>query len=198
MSSSSRLSTFDFQLSASAVHPPFITTETDMTAAERGVSLHLAMQCIDFQRCTSLDGVESELDRIVKKGLMTERQANAVDAQKITRFFESDLGKRALRAESIRREFKFSLLCPAEQFYPGCGDDEILLQGVVDCFFEEDDELVVVDFKTDKVTSDSVDEKAKHYAPQLAAYSDALERITGKRVKDRIIYFFALDRNYFV
>jgi len=99
-----------------------------------------------------------------------------------------------LNAENIKREFKFSLLYPAEQFYPGGGDDEILLQGVVDCFFEEGDALVIVDFKTDYVTPDTVEEKANKYTPQLDAYSSALERITGKCVKDRLIYFFALDK----
>ena len=98
-----------------------------------------------------------------------------------------------LKSEYVRREFKFSLLCPAEQFYPGGGDDTILLQGVIDCFFEEDGKLTVIDFKTDYVTPETLEEKVKYYAPQLAAYANALERITGKGVKERILYFFDMD-----
>jgi ATP-dependent helicase/nuclease subunit A len=103
-----------------------------------------------------------------------------------------------LEAGNVRREFKFSLLYPAERFYPDGGDDKIMLQGVVDCFFEEDGELIVVDFKTDRVTAETLGEKANHYAPQLAAYADALERITGKHVKERVVYFFAVETGVFV
>jgi hypothetical protein len=110
------------------------------------------------------------------------------------RFLGSDVGKRMLEAGNIRREFRFSLLSPAERYFPGGGGDEVMLQGVVDCFFEEGGALTVIDFKTDRVTRDTLDEKAGYYAPQLLAYSEALERITGKPVKSRIIYFFAVNR----
>ena len=70
-------------------------------------------------------------------------------------------------------------------------DDAVLLQGVVDCFFEEGGELVVVDFKTDRVSRDNLEERAAHYRPQLEAYSMALARVTGKRVKEKLLYFFS-------
>jgi ATP-dependent helicase/nuclease subunit A len=165
-----------------------------LTAAERGTALHLAMQHIDFKACLCVTGVDEEIKRLVDKGFLHSTSAVAVDPKKIARFFGSDIGKRALKAENIKREFKFSLLCPAEEFYPGGGNDKILLQGVVDCFFEEDGELVVIDFKTDHVSIDTLQEKTNYYAPQLNAYSKALERITGKHVKERIIYYFALDK----
>ena len=172
--------------------PGFIAKKTGLTAAERGTALHLAMQYIDFEKCASADDVSGELKRLTDKGLLAEEQAAAVDIQKIMRFFESKIGKRMLKARDVKREFKFTLLYPAERYYPGGGDDKILLQGVIDCFFEEESELVLIDFKTDHVTCDTLAEKEEHYAPQLAAYSDALERITGKRVKERILYFFDL------
>ena len=101
-----------------------------------------------------------------------------------------------INSSKIHREFKFSLLSRAESYYPGGGNDEVLLQGVVDCFFEEDGELVVIDFKTDRVTEETIEERAKHYTPQLDTYAKALERITGKRVKERIVYFFTLKRAF--
>jgi len=174
--------------------PSFIAKKTGMTAAERGTALHLAMQYLDMTKCQSADGIKEELLRLAGLRLLTEEQAAAVDVQKVLGFFRSDIGKRVLIAEDVKREFKFSLLCPAGQLYPGGGDDEILLQGVIDCFFEEEGTLTVIDFKTDYVTHDTFEEKARSYTPQLAAYSNALERITGTHVKERIIYFFALDR----
>ena len=170
--------------------PDFIAGRTFLTAAERGTALHLAMQYIDFEKATDAEGVRDELRRLVDMGFIAQAQADAVDVHKITGFFGSDIGMRVLGAENVRREFKFSLLYPAGRFYPGGGEDKMLLQGVVDCFFEEHGALVVVDFKTDRVTADTLGERAKIYAPQLAAYADALERITGMRVKSRVIYFF--------
>jgi len=162
-----------------------------LSAAERGTALHLAMQYIDYNKCGSAAGIRDEVAMLAQKGLLADEQADSVDIEKIARFFASETGKRAMRAQNIRREFRFSLLYPAERFYPGGGEDEILLQGVIDCFFEDGSELVVVDFKTDRITQDTIGERAASYAPQLNTYSDALERITGKRVKERIIYFFA-------
>ena len=173
--------------------PRFIREKTGLTAAERGTALHLAMQYIEFDKCATEDGISSELQRLVAMGWLSDMQAAAIDINKIKRFFESDIGKRLLKAENVKREFKFSLLYPAESFFPGGGEDKILLQGIVDCFFEENGELVVIDFKTDYVTADTLEEKTNSYAPQIAWYSEALERITGKPVKERIIYFFALD-----
>ena len=175
------------------IRPSFIVQKEGLTAAERGTALHRAMQYIELAECRSIDGIENELQRLKSNGFLTMEQYTAVDAQKIKRFFDSGVGKRLLKSGNARREFKFSLLCPAERFFPEGGDDEVLLQGVVDCFFEEADGLVLIDFKTDRVTRDTIEERAKYYEPQLAAYAEALERITGKKVKDRIVYFLAAD-----
>ena len=176
--------------------PSFITERATLTAAERGIALHLALQYIDFSNCENLIGVKAQINELAQNGVLTQEQAEAIEIQKLMKFFESDIGKRILSADNLRREFKFSLLYPAEHFYPDGGDDEIMLQGVIDCFFEENGELTVVDFKTDYVTSDTIEEKAMYYAPQLNAYSDALERITQKSVKERIIYFFHTNHAY--
>ena len=71
-------------------------------------------------------------------------------------------------------------------------DDAVLLQGVVDCFFEEDGELVVVDFKTDRIGRTQIEERAEHYRPQLEAYSMALMRVMGKKVREKVLYFFSV------
>ena len=71
-------------------------------------------------------------------------------------------------------------------------DDAVLLQGVVDCFFEEDGELVGVDFKTDRIGRTQIEERAEHYRPQLEAYSMALMRVMGKKVREKVLYFFSV------
>ena len=178
--------------------PGFMTISRELSGAERGTALHLAMQYIDYKKCVSEAAVGVELERLAETGLLEEKQAAAVDKKKIARFFESDIGRRAQKAENIMREFRFSLLYPAERFFPGGGEDKILLQGVVDCFFEEDGEISIIDFKTDSVTPETLEDKVMQYLPQLTVYSESLERITEKHVKERVIYFFGQDKCVFV
>ena len=110
-------------------------------------------------------------------------------------FFRSDLGCRLLAAPRVEREFKFSLLVPAADYYPGAEEgEEVLLQGVVDCWFEDEDGVTVIDFKTDAVTEETVADRAAGYAPQLRAYSRALEQVLGRKVDRRVLWFFRLGR----
>lgn len=160
-----------------------------LTGAERGVATHIVMQFIDFSFTGSLDGIEAEISRIKALGNLTERQASAVDRQGILRFFASGTGRRICLADRVLREFRFSLLCSASDFYPGAGDEKLLLQGVVDCCIDEPDGITIVDYKTDHVTPESLDAAAEHYRPQLDAYALAMERIMKKPVKSRILCF---------
>jgi ATP-dependent helicase/nuclease subunit A len=183
-----------------ALRPGFITQRSVLTPAERGTALHLAMQFIDFSRCGSLDGITEELRRLREKRFLNVQQANAVAPEKILAFFASQLGKRVMQADRLYREFKFSLLVRAGDYFDvetiggDIANDEILFQGVVDCCFEEAGALHVIDFKSDYVTGETLEEKTRLYAPQLNAYGRAMERIVGLPVKSRMVYFFALDR----
>lgn len=98
------------------------------------------------------------------------------------------------RALRIWREFSFSLLRPADELFAGVQGDEILLQGVVDCCFDEGDGLVIVDYKTDRVSFDEAPERAALYREQLGAYAWAMGRITGEAVKESIVYFLNAGR----
>ena len=172
--------------------PRFITGETGLTPAEKGTAIHMAMQLIDFSRVSSAEEIAGELARMRDLRLLTPEQAAAVDPERLLRFFRSPLGRRALAARELRREFKFSLLIPAAEIY-GRGEGELLLQGVIDLFFEEEDGLVLVDFKSDRITQAQREARAAEYAGQLTAYGEALQRITGRPVKEKHLFFFACD-----
>jgi len=173
--------------------PNFALDDTPLTGAERGIALHLVMQYIDYKKCGGIEDIESEIARLSEQKFITEKQAKAVPPEKILAFFASPLGREVLSADSIRREFKFSLLVPASDYFPDGGDETILLQGVVDCCFEKQGELTVIDFKTDYVNKENQNERAESYKPQITAYARAMERITGKPVKRRVLYFFRTD-----
>ena len=124
---------------------------------------------------------------------LTPRQAEAVDVQKILRLFASPLGKTLLSAKTLRHEFKFSILTDAEAYSPEAAGEQVMLQGVVDCFWQEPDGIVILDFKTDYIDGD-LQKKAERYAPQLHAYAAALSRIFQTPVKKTILYFFSANQ----
>jgi len=174
--------------------PRFAAEELGLTAAQKGTALHLALQTMNFEKTDTSRAISEEIDRLVSRTLISPLQREAVDPNRLLAFFTSDLGRAVKASAKLRREFKFSLLVPASDYYPCAPREErVLLQGVIDCWFETLDGLTVLDFKTDRVTEKTVRKRAMEYRPQLAAYSRALEEITGKPVIRRVLWFFALD-----
>ncbi|SBW05808.1 ATP-dependent helicase/nuclease subunit A [uncultured Eubacteriales bacterium] len=174
--------------------PRFDEEEFGLTPAQKGTALHLVMQYIDYERTGSVEEIKEEIARLTAKQFLTPQQGEAVDPGKISAFFDSPLGQELRGAVSLKREFKFSILLPASDFYQGAGEGErVLLQGVVDCYFETAAGVTVVDFKTDRVTPRSASLRAGEYRPQLMAYSRALEEVTGKTVARRVLWFFSAD-----
>ena len=171
--------------------PKFLAGKTALTGAERGTALHLVMQDLDFFCEPNEQSVRAQIEAMRAQRKLTEEQAKAADVHAIVRFLRSDLAARIRKSKQVEREYRFSLLRPVRDFSSLDADDSVLLQGVVDCFFEEDGELVVVDFKTDHVLRAQLDERAEHYRPQLEAYSMALMRVMGKKVKEKVLYFFS-------
>ncbi len=177
------------------LRPPCFTGDRPLTAAQRGTALHMAMQYLDFGRTGSLVEIEDEIARLVTGQYLTPQQGAAVDRAAILTFFRSDLGQRLLQADELEREFKFSMLVPAGEYYPEAEglEDEVLLQGVVDCWFREADGTVtVVDFKTDRVTAHTIRTRAEDYAAQIEVYTRALGEMLGAHVGRRMLWFFAL------
>ena len=170
--------------------------EQQLSATRRGSAAHQVLQYIDFSRTGSEDAVREEILRLQRGEFLTEEEAKSVSPGMIRRFFASDLGRRLLGAERCRREFRFSLMTEARSVYPEAPEDErILLQGAVDCCFEEDGALVVLDYKTDRVDSEeALRERTERYRLQLETYAKALERIFGLPVKEKILYFLRAER----
>ena len=159
-----------------------------------GNAIHSAMQYLDLAVCMDPDGLEGELRRLVEQRFISQKQAEMIRPEMISNFLRTPLGERIAMSDHVIREFKFSILVDGGQYDPDCTGEEILLQGVVDCALIEDDGIILLDFKTDRVTDDTVDAVAAGYRQQVKTYADALRRIYGKRVKEAYLYFFQLDR----
>lgn len=168
-----------------------VFTHRVLSAAEVGTAMHLFMQFADYAACQNADTLDKELKRLVLDQYLTEEQANAVGRNQILSFFASDLGCWLL-TQNIHREFKFSLLVDSGDYGFGASDERVMLQGVVDCFVEEEDGLTVVDFKTDKLPD------PERYRQQIEVYAEALSKIYQKPIKKRILYFFSTSKTVYL
>ncbi len=169
--------------------PDFASDERPLSGSERGTATHIVMQFIDFAKTGTLSNIDNEVERIKSLGQLTERQAKAVDCTSILSFFSSDTGARIKAADRVHREKRFSLLCPTGVFFPRGGNENVLLQGVVDCCIEEQGVLTVIDYKTDFATKDTLNELTEHYRKQLLAYAYAMSRIFQKPVASCLLCF---------
>ena len=169
------------------VQPKFRREKKGLTPAERGTATHLVLQYLDLQ---NLD-VPGQVEKLRLEAKLTAEQAAAVDVPALRRFLESTLAEEMRQAETAAREYRFTVLMPARDYDPAAAEeDSILLQGVVDCWFETPEGITVVDFKTDFVqTEEDVAQHAELYRGQLAAYSLALERVLEKAVTRKALYF---------
>lgn len=168
--------------------PKFLMKKAGLTAAEKGTAFHKVMQYIDFGNET-LGEIVLDIERMVDRELIRQEEADAVEPLKIWKLLESPLGKRMGKADAageLKREAKFLM---------NMDDSEVMVIGVIDCYFKEDDLLVLVDYKTDYVADgDYENVLAKRYKEQLRYYKDALESITGVKTKDIFIYSVAMGR----
>ncbi len=171
---------------------PDFSEKTQLTSSEKGSAMHLFMQYVPLQACSDPQGVESELRRLVQERFISQAQADVIDGAKVSKLFASALGKRILSADDLHREFKFSILTDAGTYYPDAAGEQVMLQGVVDCFWIEDGELVIVDFKTDRICGD-LEAKTENYRLQIETYAAALSKIFELPVKEKILYFFDAD-----
>ena len=176
------------------IRPRFLEEERGLTPAQRGTALHQAMQYLPLEGDHSPETVRRQVEELVAGGYLTRLQGEAAEPERLSAFFNSPLGREMAGAEVCRREFKFSLLIPAREYFPDGGEgEEVLLQGVVDAWFDGGGGVTVVDFKSDRVRPGGEGAKAEEYRPQLEAYSRALSAILGRPVRRRVLWFFATD-----
>ena len=172
-----------------SIVPKFISgEEVKLAANERGSAYHRVMECLDYSVSVNINGVKADIKRMLETGKMNELQVKSVNPWDINTFVQSDTGRRVVNAMdngSVRREQPFVFEYEGQ-----------LIQGIIDLYFEEDGELVIVDYKTDRVMKGEAGEKelVKRYAIQLDYYAKALTQLTGKKVKEKIIYSFALGK----
>ncbi len=179
--------------------PDFMKKEEVKTGAARGTLYHLVMEHIPYERLDKDFDFAVFIEELVQDGYMTDEDAAALDVKKFEWFAKSSLcGRMRMAAVSgeLKREQPFMIGIPANEVYSEKSDSEelIMIQGIIDAFFYEGDDIVLVDYKTDFVMKGQEEKLAERYKTQLDYYARALESVTGKRVKEKLIYSFSLGK----
>jgi ATP-dependent helicase/nuclease subunit A len=178
---------------------PKFMQEKSMSPAERGTAMHMVMQHVDLTKKISVGTIEEQVESMVINELLTSEQAEIIDSKLIVQFFRTEIGKRYFQADKINREIPFTLSLPAREVYPLWKDvdESIFVQGVIDCVFEDENGLVLIDYKTDGITERFKGgfEQAKpileeRYRMQIDLYTKAIERIWKRKVAERYLFFF--------
>lgn len=179
--------------------PSFISSRDGISGADRGSAYHKVMELIDLHAAKerqTAEEVNRQLDLFVEEERLTKQWRDSVAVSKILTFLNSSLAKRMQKAEEqgkLWREQPFVMGLPANRLDENCPDTEqVLIQGIIDIFFEEEGRIVAADYKTDAVNTS--EELIRRYKVQLDYYQEALEKLTGKEVSEKIIYSFALGK----
>lgn len=189
----SELAAEEFTEQFAVLSRPAFMGASGLTPAERGTALHAYMQFADY--AAAAQNPQAELERLVGKGYLTEEQGAAVDKKRVQAFFANSIAKRILASDNVMREFRFTVEIPADmvkaELNETLASQPIVLQGAVDCAFEEDGQLVIVDYKTDKTASP--EELWQRYQMQLNLYRLAMEQSVGLPIKECLLYSFHLN-----
>ncbi len=177
-----------------AMSRPAFLGESGLTPAERGTALHQYMQYVDYAK--AMKNPQAELGRLKQEAFLTEEQASAVNLDAVQTFFASPLAERIMKSPHVLREYRFTIEVPASRLDaslpPELGKEPVVVQGAVDCAFEEGGAMVLLDFKTDHYVDSA--QLLERYKPQLALYREALTQCTGLPVKECLLYAFSTGK----
>ncbi|NLK52438.1 MAG: UvrD-helicase domain-containing protein [Syntrophomonadaceae bacterium] len=173
--------------------PRFTQKTKGLTAAERGSAIHIVLQHVNLRRSLDRESIQQQVLELVEKEILTPEQAVAIELEPIVNFFRGHLGQRLLQARDVYREVSFSLALPASQLYPELkeGREKVIVQGVIDCLADEGDGFLLLDYKTDwlGLALTRLEELSQRYQSQLRLYSQAVETILKRPVREKYLYF---------
>ena len=179
---------------AFAALPPWLAgEEAAVSGAQRGTALHKALQYITPAADQTTATLRREIDAFVRQGLLSREEAKLVYVPALAAFCQSDIGRRMAESPELHREYPFTVLLAGGDPLPETETGEqILIQGVIDCLFREDDAWILVDYKSDRL--ETADAFRSRYAVQLALYKRAVEQITHRPVEETYIYSLHLQQ----
>ncbi len=172
------------------VRPDFSMEKKSLSAAQAGTAMHLVMEKLDFRQALSQgrEYIVQVAEKLHSDQMLSDEEMEAVDIDNIEAFFHQETGRRAASADIIYKEREFI----SSRRIRGV---EVIVQGIIDCYFQEDDGLVLIDYKNSYAGGEKDEEKiVRRYEGQIKVYAEALEEATGRGVKEAYLYLFGLKK----
>ncbi len=194
--SASEISKSD-NINKSLIRPNFME-KNGMSPTEKGTALHKFMEYADYNEAKN--NLTKHLSYLKEKKFLTNEQCNSIDLLKLKAFFDSNIFKRIISSSKFYREYRFTVDIEIKDLYSEFkseyGSERVILQGAVDCAFLEEEKMVIVDYKTDKVNS--IEDLKNRYYKQMEIYSKSLSRIFELKIKECVIYSFYLNKEIII
>lgn len=180
--------------SSALLRRPRFLEEKKLTPAERGTLYHAVMQNIPLGEVPSKETIAATINHMIARELMTSSQSSAIDPAVIHSFFDTELGRRMAVAPKVQREVPFSYGIRAGDIQDNVdavtANEIVLIQGVIDCLFEDEQGLVLVDYKTDRVYGLTTDQLKERYMTQISLYSKAVSHIYRSPISEKYVFYF--------
>ncbi len=177
--------------------PEFLKEQKQVKGTDRGTLYHRLLEQLPVKYQKTEQVLQEELAELVRQQKLDKEELAFVSVKKLAGFYASELARRmelAAASGTLYQEQPFVFGVPARELYEVDSDEIILIQGIIDVFFEEDGALVLADYKTDRLGSEPEETLRRRYTRQMQLYRQALEQITGKQVKEMQLYSFALQK----
>ncbi len=172
--------------------PKFVDGDKKLSAAQIGSAMHIFSEHLDFGLSYGYDDLAALRDELLKRGILTEEEARSLNLSKFKALLESELGQRLKNSSRVKKEQHFVIGIKPGEVSAEWNDiqDLLLVNGIIDCYFYEGNEIVLLDYKTDRVGQGGGLEIAERYRIQISIYKRALEETTGKTVKQALLYLY--------
>ena len=175
--------------------PQFLNEDTQITNAQKGTLMHLCFQKLDEHKEYTKQMIQELVDDMVRRKIITELEGKSINTYKLYSYTKSELFKQLKNAKRVYKEQPFYISLTADEIYGNGCKDNILVQGIIDLYFvNQDGSIVLVDYKTDYVEKGKENELVEKYRKQLEIYRKALEQALGKNVDKCYIYSVYLEK----
>lgn len=184
---------------ATFTRPKFLQ-EKKLSPTEKGTAMHMVMQHIDLRHLPTKQSIIELIEELQEKELLTSEEANHIEVDRILGFFETDVGRRLINAQWVKREIPFSFALDPKEIYQDWQEgkgDPVFIQGIIDCLFKDEKGNVLIDYKTDSITDrfkngfpSAIPVLLSRYQTQIQMYKRAIEEIIQEKIDECYLFFF--------
>lgn len=175
--------------------PKFLNETQELTAAQKGTLMHLCFQKLDQRKEYSRADIVEFVQNMVRKNIITELEGKSININRLVEYTKSGLWQELKKAKYVYKEQPFYINIKSDDIYKDGSDENILVQGIIDLYYiNENDEIILVDYKTDWVEQGHEQELSEKYKKQLEIYSDALEKSLDRKVSKKYLYSVYLNK----